>query len=152
VTPLRLAAYAIIALAAMAAAWALMLKAGVNAFPTDSFLAHSLRHARDGNVTLMLAGVAVADAVAVAVVTRWPQPRLASWGLVIALCGAALLVLTIGTDLRSTADLDGEIYPQPMFWYHVVGVLLDATLGCLVVGWGLWLGAIVMAWRRRRVI
>jgi hypothetical protein len=151
VTRLRIAAGAILLLAAAGAFWALLLMAGVKAFPAESFLTYPPKVHRQVFNTLAITGVAGAVAAAVMAVTHWPRPRLASLGLAIALCGAAILLLLIGIDLVAQQDLVRETndHIQLMFWYHVGGAIQYPAFACLVIGWTLWLGAVLTArWRR----
>jgi hypothetical protein len=150
-TSLRIAAFTILALAAMGALWASLLAAGVQVFPADSFLSYPLTIRRQVFNTLSMSGIAGGVAAAVMVVIRWPGLRIASLGLWIALCGAAILLLAIGGDLLSQQELisadDHSV--QLLFWHPVVGAMLDVALACFAVGWGLWLGTALTArwWR-----
>lgn len=149
---IRVAACAILVLAACVALWALLLSAGVKAFPADSFLAYPPAIKRQVFNTLAIAGVVGSVAGAVLFVTRWSRPVLASWGLAVVLGGAAILLLAIGADLLSSQDLVRETpdHVQLMFWYDIVGVMQYVVLGCFAIGWALWLGAVLTAWLRRR--
>ncbi|MES2445415.1 MAG: hypothetical protein V4574_21525 [Pseudomonadota bacterium] len=152
---LRVAAGAIIALAAGGALWAVLLQAGVQAFPADSYLTLPRYLSRQIEVTLLMGAVAAATAAAVVFVAGRLESRPARWGLWVALGGAALLLLAIGADILSSRDLAGPIpsvdhHDQPMFWYKTVGAMLNAAAACFALGWALVLGAALAAVRRAR--
>ncbi|MBX3566189.1 MAG: hypothetical protein KF730_16640 [Sphingomonas sp.] len=149
-TALRIAACAILALVACGLVWALLLMAGMQAFPADSFLTYPPNVERQVRNTLSLVAIAGGISAAVWFLAGKARQPLARWGLAAALGSAMLFLLAIGADILSTSALSQweKGVPQPFFWYEVVCVLSYTALALATVGGPLWLAGSISDGRR----